>query len=487
MKKHCSRPRFGLCLAIALVSLLVCQLSDAGSATWNLNPTSNDWNTAANWTPMTIPNGTADIATFGVSSSTAVSISAKSEVASIVFNPGASAYTITTTDGPPNYLTISGAGIMNNSGVTQTIYSTPSPIFFQNSAVIGDMIFIAGDASFFNNAKAGAVTIVSSNGIGFSGTSSAQNADLTMLPDAFAGANISFGDTSTADHATITVEPEAPGAFGIPSIVFSDHSSAGNATLIVRGAISVDTISPQIDFEQKSDAANATVIAYGGGNGGHGGDIIFTGTPNGGTAKIQLFGNSLLDTTLTHGVEIGSVEGEGTVRLGASQLQVGTNNLSTAFSGAIGDDGEGGSFVKVGTGGLTLSGASTYAGVTTVKDGTLVVTNTAGSATGTGSVSVTAGTLGGGGTIAGAVTVGTGSGTSAFLAPAAGTTTQARLTIQSAVTLNSDATYTYTFKANKNNARTDLVIANGVTINNATITLSGNAGADEARHGADCH
>ena len=34
-------------------------------------------------------------------------------------------------------------------------------------------------------------------------------------------------------------------------------------------------------------------------------------------------------------------------------------------------------------------------------------------------------------------------------------------------------TLTPTFKAKNNKARTDLVIANGVTINNATITLSG--------------
>ena len=29
----------------------------AGSATWDLNPGSGDWNTATNWTPATVPNG----------------------------------------------------------------------------------------------------------------------------------------------------------------------------------------------------------------------------------------------------------------------------------------------------------------------------------------------------------------------------------------------------------------------------------------------
>jgi len=70
------------------------------------------------------------------------------------------------------------------------------------------------------------------------------------------------------------------------------------------------------------------------------------------------------------------------------------------------------------------------------------------------------------------VTVGTGSG--AFLAPAAGTTVQATLTIQSALTFNTDATSTCMFRAKQNRARTDQVIANGVTINSgAMIALSG--------------
>jgi hypothetical protein len=61
----------------------------------------------------------------------------------------------------------------------------------------------------------------------------------------------------------------------------------------------------------------------------------------------------------------------------------------------------------------------------------------------------------------------------AFLAPAFGSNKQATLTLQSSLTLQADATYTYTFKARRDQSRTDLVIANGVTINNATIALQG--------------
>ena len=85
-----------------------------------------------------------------------------------------------------------------------------------------------------------------------------------------------------------------------------------------------------------------------------------------------------------------------------------------------------------------------------------------------------AGTLAGTGIIAGATIIGTGGGTGAFLAPAAGMNGQATLTIQSALTFNGDATYTCTFRGNRNRVTTDEVIANGVTINSgAMITLSG--------------
>jgi hypothetical protein len=42
---------------------LVPRVTHAISAQWDLDPISGDWNTAANWTPMGVPNGPADIAT----------------------------------------------------------------------------------------------------------------------------------------------------------------------------------------------------------------------------------------------------------------------------------------------------------------------------------------------------------------------------------------------------------------------------------------
>jgi len=61
MQKTIMLPRTGLRLAlVAALALWATDAALAGSATWKLNPTSGDWNTAANWSPSTVPNGAAD-------------------------------------------------------------------------------------------------------------------------------------------------------------------------------------------------------------------------------------------------------------------------------------------------------------------------------------------------------------------------------------------------------------------------------------------
>src|SRR5437660_9725826 len=101
---------------------LVSAVVYADSAQWNLNPTSGDWNTATNWTPATVPNGSADAATFALSNTTNVSISANTEVNAITFAAAATTpYTISlgTSHVFPLGLNLSGAGIMNNSVTMQ--------------------------------------------------------------------------------------------------------------------------------------------------------------------------------------------------------------------------------------------------------------------------------------------------------------------------------------------------------------------------------
>src|SRR5262249_22686420 len=97
-------------LVLTSLLVLISQFTLAGSATWKLNPTTSNWNSANNWTPATIPNGPSDTATFATSNSVAVSIPSTTEVEGIVFSPGARSFSITCTRGDEvtSNLTLSG-------------------------------------------------------------------------------------------------------------------------------------------------------------------------------------------------------------------------------------------------------------------------------------------------------------------------------------------------------------------------------------------
>lgn len=551
------------CAIILTLSLTVLDAAHADSATWNPRPTSNDWNTAANWTPARVPNGPTDVAMFARSSISRLRFSdAMTEVAEIVFNPGANSFKITADSRLAQTsvtLTISGRGITNNSGVTQNLVAGPTvfpggggTIEFLNAANAGDgtALTALGSATsgafsgsvinFHDTSTAASASILADGAHGrddagggtvdFFDNSTAADASFTVtgaLALGGEGGHVGFSDSSTAADATFTINSGSNGGFGGEiffsgdtqaatanftiaggEVTFFDNASAAEATFTVEGAATAGGSAGLVSFDfggtagnglfvtnggngpgaaggrvlflgsssSNPTAGNATFIANSGTNGGDGGEIDLSANDHN-EAAIQLFGNGTLDVTLFPAgvVTIGSFEGDGMVDLGTSHLITGANNLSTTFSGTILDSDFGsGSLEKIGTGILTLTGSNTYEGGTAITGGILLVSNSSGSGTGTGSVSVAAGTLGGKGIIAGAVTVGTDSGTDALLAPAAGTTVQATLTIQSALTLNADATYICTFRAKQSRAKTDQVIANGVTINSgAMIELIG--------------
>ena len=56
---------------------------------------SGDWNDPLNWTPPIVPDGPFARATFNTSAITDISLSGAIAVKNIIFNPGASAFTIT--------------------------------------------------------------------------------------------------------------------------------------------------------------------------------------------------------------------------------------------------------------------------------------------------------------------------------------------------------------------------------------------------------
>lgn len=513
--------RRALLLSIALV-LCIAAKAPAGSATWNLDPASGNWNTATNWTPATVPNGPSDITTFDISNTTSIALSANVEVNGIVYNPGASAFT--TSVPYSQVLTVSGSGITNNSGVRQnfSVGTNPAEIIFTNSATCGTqtsfttaggvsnltggghVIFFddstalnstlvnnggtvsgafGGSVIFTDNTNAGNVVITNNSretlaapgggDIDSSGLATADQAKITNLTNGepiASGGRTEFLDLSNAAESIITNEgATVTGEMGgITS--FKNDSSAANATIICNGGQIAGAGGGIVRFEGFAQVSSATLVANGGVNGGQGGTIqLFTGWV-GGAPRIEVFGNGLLQLNAGLTRLIGSLEGDGRVELRINAgLEVGANGLSTTFSGSI--QGPGG-LLKIGSGSLTLSGRNAYDLPTTVEGGTLIVNGTTGSANS--DVVVEAGTLGGSGIIPGRLFVGNGSTPVGYLAPAAGADKQSVLTVEQVLSFKSDGIYIYTFKAKGARARADLVVANGVTFLGApTIDLQG--------------
>src|SRR5439155_876085 len=195
-----------------------------------------------------------------------------------------------------------------------------------------------------------------------------------------------------------------------------------------------------------------------------GSPVTVTTVPNGNGVRglLNLFGKS--DTW-------GSLAGNGDIANGVatlSNLTVGGNNLSTVYSGKIGQPGltwnlgsgnlTGGnnvassfsniSLTKVGAGTLALTSANQYTGVTNINGGALLVGNGgAGASLANTTVTVgngtTAAALGGNGTIAGPVTMSA----SGHLAPAVSPSSTSTLTINNNLTLNAGGTLAFNFAA----------------------------------------
>jgi autotransporter-associated beta strand protein len=317
------------------------------AATWLSSPGSNDWSTAANWSPAVVPNSATMTAYFGTSDHVTPTLSGVNNSATvdgIVFNAGASAFDIQIFDVPATAgrLLFKGAGVVNNSGITQTFTTTvalfnSNAIYFQNNSSAGSQtLYTINSALYFqNNSTASNAEIVVNtvNGnVVFSNTAHAGNASVTVN----SGGRAWFKDDSVGETAAFTIK--SGGIFDI-----SHHNA---------GSVSVGSIAGAGDF-------------YLGGN------------------------------NLTTGSNNTDTEVSGVIQDGPAPL-----------SGAATVPGTGASLTKIGTGKLTLSGSNSYTGGTTLNEGGLYVNSN--NALGTGTLSISGGTLGttvGGTTLANAVSV----------------------------------------------------------------------------------
>ncbi len=97
------------------------------------------------------------------------------------------------------------------------------------------------------------------------------------------------------------------------------------------------------------------------------------------TADLAISTGASLDTSAAGSQQVGSLAGGGTLTIGTSLFVFGADNASTAFSGTVdlsnqAFDSPSGGFAKVGTGTLTINGASFNLGSTFIAQGAMAQT-----------------------------------------------------------------------------------------------------------------
>ena len=196
-------------------------------------------------------------------------------------------------------------------------------------------------ATFTNNGAPTAVSIASTtiNTIQFDAAAPAYaftNGGVFSIEGAGVVDNSAFAPSLTNNFFVFFANASSAGNLALTNngfITFADTSSAGSATIINSGGGTL------ISFADSSSAFNATVTTNGGAL------TQFTGNATAGNAKLVTAAGGLVDFSGTSGptgnnqVSAGSIEGAGDYFLGANQLTVGSNNLSTTVSGTINDGG----------------------------------------------------------------------------------------------------------------------------------------------------
>ena len=399
----------------------------AATRTWD-GSSSNLWNLAANWAENAVPT-TGDALVFpsgAANISTSNDIAASTSFASITFNSGASAYTLA-----GNALILSGGAAAiaaNNTSLTMTIslnitFSTAAPTI---AVASGGTLTISGTI-----ANGGYLITTSCTGsIKFSGIVSGTGG-ITKTGDGnfeLSATNTYSGTTTASDGLTLAKNGSALGATSGGTVVSSggglvvytgytyvaepltlngtgdgvtagalriSTATAASSTITFPGAITLASnssigvsvasatfvLSGIISGGFALEKADVGILKLSGVNTYTGATTITAGTLQLGAAGVITDASAVTITgTLdmnTFSETVGSIAGAGTINnvagAGTPTLTCGGDNSSTTFSGTIQNTSGTLSLTKAGAGALTLSGASTYTGTTTISAGTILI------------------------------------------------------------------------------------------------------------------
>jgi autotransporter-associated beta strand protein len=375
----------------------------AQDATWQVNPATGNFNTATNWTPNSVPSGTA---TFGFTNTPNVSFSAFTTVDAIVFAGGAPAYTLSQSN-PALFVEIGangGAGIVNTSGVQHT-FNNGGLLVFQNGTA-GDLIINnTGAVTFDNASSAGTATIGNSGGtLSFALNSSAASATITTDN----GGLTQFTGSATAGNARLIANTGTVDFSGTTGPNGDGRISAGSIASDPFGVFSLGSNRLTVGSNNESTTVFGR-INDGGSLGGTGASLVKVGTGtltiDSGFGPSNYSGGTFINggvLAITSGQSLGASSGGlsfdgGTLRtLGLTELTSrpitlnaggGTADVQafTQFSGTITGPG---SLTKTGSAMLLIdNGGNTYSGGTIINAGELRIG--ANNALGTGGLTFT--------------------------------------------------------------------------------------------------
>ena len=252
----------------------------------------------------------------------------------------------------------------------------------------GGVQVLEGDVSVGVDSRLGAVPSVATPGaMQLNGGGLTVTADMTLNanrgialgPNTGNGSGtIQVTGTNTLTYAGIIADN--PGGSGRLIKTGTGTLRLQNSTNTFTGGLTVNGGLVSYSIEDRIGAAPATPTPA---------SIIL----NGGGLRLTL---NNMTINANRGIALGPDGGTGTGTLSVE------SGRTLTYNGIIADNGTGsGALEKIDTGSVVLGGANTYSGGTTLTAGTLLVTNTTGSATGSGPVTTVAGTtLGGNGTVA---------------------------------------------------------------------------------------
>lgn len=345
-------------LCLAAVGVFFCaMLGDRLFAqTWNTNA-SGTWGVAGNWTPGSVPNAVDATATLGsvITSNRVVTVSSPVTLGNLIFNDN-------------NRYTVTGSTLTFDVSAGSAGISAFGAGGAGGGHAIGSAISL-NDSLVVNRDSAGALTLTGA--IANNGNSITVNAANSVV---FSGAVSGGGGFIKSGNATVTMR-------GAAANTFTGDTQINEGILSLSKSTGITAVAGNLNIGDGTGAAGSAGVTV----------ASREQIANASAVTIASDGRLTLNASRTETIgALNATSGTASVVLSTSSTLYVGNGTSPAgsFAGVISGAGN---FRKIGNGTLTLSGANTYAGATTLTSGVLNIRNSTALGTAAGATTVSSG------------------------------------------------------------------------------------------------